>query len=91
VTGASRGIGLGIAKVFADAGANVLICGRDKQAMRDALDSLHEATGEIDTAMVDVIDRLSCGDMAAYARKQFGGIDVPCANAGIFPSARWRI
>jgi 3-oxoacyl-[acyl-carrier protein] reductase len=49
VTGASRGIGLGIAKVFADAGANVLICGRDKQAMRDALDSLHEATGEIDT------------------------------------------
>jgi 3-oxoacyl-[acyl-carrier protein] reductase len=88
VTGASRGIGLGIAKVFADAGANVLICGRDEQAMRDALDSLHEAPGQIDTATVDVTDRLSCGDMAAYARKQFGGIDVLCANAGIFPSAR---
>jgi len=65
VTGASRGIGLGVAKVFADSCANVLICGRDEQAMRDALDSLHEAPGQIDTAMVDVTDRLSCGDMAA--------------------------
>jgi 3-oxoacyl-[acyl-carrier protein] reductase len=88
VTGASRGIGLGIAKVFAEAGANVLICGRDEQALRGASDSLREHQGQIDTAMVDVADLQSCQDMAAYALKQFGGIDVLCANAGIFPSAR---
>jgi 3-oxoacyl-[acyl-carrier protein] reductase len=56
--------------------------------MRDAFDSLRELPGQIDTAMVDVTDRPSCDDMAAYARKQFGGVDVLCANAGIFPSAR---
>jgi NAD(P)-dependent dehydrogenase (short-subunit alcohol dehydrogenase family) len=67
VTGASRGIGLGIAKVFAEAGANVLICARDEQALRVASDSLGEHQGQIATAMVDVADPQSCQDMAAYA------------------------
>ena len=36
VTGGSRGIGLAIALGFADEGANVAVCGRDKAALADA-------------------------------------------------------
>ncbi len=88
VTGGSKGIGFGIAKVFAGAGANVLICGRDAEALRVASSALVDLPGTVDTAVVDVSDPESCKDMAARASDEFGGVDILCANAGIFPSAR---
>jgi 3-oxoacyl-[acyl-carrier protein] reductase len=88
VTGGSKGIGFGIARVFAEAGANVLLGGRDEESLRRASESLAEAPGTVDTVVVDVADPESCRRMAARAVEEFGGIDVLCANAGIFPSAR---
>lgn len=88
VTGGSKGIGFGIARVFASAGANVMICGRDAEALRLACAELAELPGTVDTAVVDVSDPESCKDMAARAHEEFGGVDVLCANAGIFPSVR---
>ena len=88
VTGGSKGIGLGIARVFADAGANVLICGRDTEALDLAEQRLADSAGAVVTAVVDVTDPQACRDMAAQAVDRFGGIDVLCANAGIFPAAR---
>jgi 3-oxoacyl-[acyl-carrier protein] reductase len=88
VTGGSKGIGFGIARVFVKAGANVLICGRDEGSLRRASDALAEQPGRVDTAMVDVADPEACRKMAARATQEFGRIDVLCANAGIFPSMR---
>jgi 3-oxoacyl-[acyl-carrier protein] reductase len=88
VTGGSKGIGFGIARVFAEAGANVLIGGRDEESLRRASEALASGPGRVDTVVVDVGDPVSCRAMAARAVEEFGGVDVLCANAGIFPSMR---
>lgn len=88
VTGGSRGIGRGIARVFATAGAKVLITGRDESALKEAVDDLRSAGGEVSALAADVSDREQCDVMAETAVQRHGGIDVLCANAGIFPSAR---
>jgi 3-oxoacyl-[acyl-carrier protein] reductase len=90
VTGGSRGIGKGIASVFARNGARVLITGRDFEAARTAADELSAlaAPGEVSYILADVASREDCRRMAAIAQERLGGIDVLCANAGIFPEAR---
>jgi len=85
VTGGTRGIGKGIASVFASNGARVLITGRDSDAARAAAEEL---PGEVSYVLADVADREDCRRMAAIAQERLGGIDVLCANAGIFPEGR---
>jgi 3-oxoacyl-[acyl-carrier protein] reductase len=84
VTGGTRGIGKGIATVFARAGARVLITGRDEAAARQAV----EDTGAAGYLLADVSRKIDCVAVAAQAREQLGGLDVLIANAGIFPSSR---
>ena len=94
VTGGTRGIGKGIASVFARNGARVLITGRDSDTARAAADELTaraataERPGEVSFVLADVASREDCRRMAAVAQERLGGIDVLCANAGIFPEAR---
>ena len=94
VTGGTRGIGKGIASVFARNGAKVLITGRDSDTARAAADELHaqalaaEKPGEVSFVLADVASREDCRRMAAIAQERLGGIDVLCANAGIFPEGR---
>jgi 3-oxoacyl-[acyl-carrier protein] reductase len=90
VTGGSRGIGKGIASVFARSGARVLITGRDSDVARSAaeeLDALAERPGEVSFIQADVSDREDSRRVAAIATERLGGIDVLCANAGIFPDS----
>jgi 3-oxoacyl-[acyl-carrier protein] reductase len=84
VTGGSRGIGKGIAAVFARAGAKVLITGRDEAAGQAAAREIGAAA----FIAADVASKADCVQVAAAAAGQLGGIDVLCANAGIFPDAR---
>ena len=94
VTGGSRGIGKGIASVFARNGARVLITGRDSDVARSAAAELTreaflaEEPGDVSFVQADVSSREDCRRMAAVAQERLGGIDVLCANAGIFPYAR---
>jgi 3-oxoacyl-[acyl-carrier protein] reductase len=90
VTGGSKGIGKGIARVFARAGANVTITGRDEAALAATAASLGASStdGQIATVAADVSRPDDCVRMAEATVSRFGGIDVLCANAGIFPSAR---
>ena len=86
VTGGSKGIGKGIARVFARAGANVLIAARDEEALRAAADELSgEGAGRVEVAVADVAKVEDCRRLAQAAQDAFGGLDVLCANAGIFP------
>ena len=86
VTGGSRGIGRGIARVFAEAGARVLVTGRDKTSLDEAVADLGSA-GQVVGFAADVSDREQCDAVAQAALEHHGGIDVLCANAGIFPKA----
>lgn len=86
VTGGSKGIGKGIARVFARSGADVLIAARDENALRTAAEELAgEGAGRVETAIADVSKVDECRRLAEAAQDVFGGIDVLCANAGIFP------
>ena len=85
VTGASKGIGKGIAVGFARAGAKVLVVGRDGAA---AARTAEELGGDASAFAADVADPDACAAMAAAAVERHGGIDVLCANAGIFPDVR---
>ncbi len=90
VTGGTRGIGKGIASVFARNSARVLITGRDSDVARAAaeeLDALAERPGEVSFIQADVSSREDCRRMAANAIERLGGIDVLCANAGVFPDS----
>lgn len=86
VTGASKGIGKGIARVFAQAGgAKVLVVSRNLAEAEAAAGEIgHGASG----FAADVTDAASLEAMAAAAAERQGGIDVLCANAGIFPPAK---
>jgi len=85
VTGGTRGIGKGIASVFARNGAKVLITGRDSETGLAAADEL---PGEVTFLEADTARREDCRRMAAIAEARLGGVDVLCANAGIFPDSR---
>ena len=88
VTGGSKGIGRGIASVFAEAGADVAIAARSATDIDTAVADLGtRGAGKVLGVQADVCDPMSCVNMAAAVVEAFGGIDVVCANAGIFPEA----
>ncbi len=88
VTGGSKGIGKGIASVFAGHGAKVLIVARNLKDAEATAQELDKAGG---TASAFAADVTKLADMQAAAKTavdRHGGLDVLCANAGIFPQAK---
>jgi 3-oxoacyl-[acyl-carrier protein] reductase len=88
VTGSGRGIGRGIARRFGAVGCRLLVVSRTlSEAQRVAA----EITSEGGTARAFAADVQRAEDMTAMAKvavETYGGIDVLCANAGIFPAAK---
>jgi 3-hydroxybutyrate dehydrogenase len=100
ITGSTSGIGLGIAKRFAAAGANVVLNGfgdaKEIEALRDALAKEHGVSVMYDAA--DMTKPETIEAMMARAHDAFGAIDVLVNNAGIqhvapideFPVDKWN-
>jgi 3-oxoacyl-[acyl-carrier protein] reductase len=85
VTGASKGIGKGIARVFVTAGAKVLIVSRDAGLAESAATELMAGGGTASAFAADVTRLADMQAAAGAAVTRHGGLDILCANAGIFP------
>ena len=88
VTGGSKGIGRGIAETFANAGVNVVITGRTESDLDSAVAALAGKPGTVSGVAADVTSPEDCRRVVATAIDRHGALDIVCANAGIFPSAR---
>lgn len=88
VTGGSKGIGRGIARGFAACGGQVMIAARNEAELREAADDIAKSGGVVRTTVCDVADWDSVQRLVSETATAFGGVDVFCANAGIFPQAK---
>ena len=82
VTGGNGGIGLGMAKGLATAGASVVIAGRNKEKAQSALSELRSIGAQADFAELDVLDEASCRQAVQRAVERFGRLDILVNNAG---------
>ncbi|MEE8287200.1 MAG: 3-oxoacyl-ACP reductase FabG [Gammaproteobacteria bacterium] len=87
VTGASRGLGKGIAKVFAEQGASVLIVARNETAGSHTVEEIETAGGVASFCRADVSRWSDVETMVQATMERYGAVHVLCANAGIFPSS----
>ena len=79
VTAGAGGIGLAVAKAFADEGARVHICDVDAAALERA----RAGIPGLSTSLCDVSDRASVVDLFGECDRALGGLDCLVNNAGI--------
>lgn len=85
VTGGTRGIGKGIAGVFVRHGAQVCVIGRNADDGAATVEELRRSGGTALFCRGDVTVQADMETAAATAADEFGGVDILCANAGVFP------
>ncbi|MGA3219268.1 MAG: SDR family NAD(P)-dependent oxidoreductase [Acidimicrobiales bacterium] len=85
VTGASRGIGRGIALAFGEQGAVVLVNSRTHEGATNAVEAIRAAGGCAETAVADVGQRSAAEEMIAEVVARHGRLDVLVNNAAINP------
>jgi 3-oxoacyl-[acyl-carrier protein] reductase len=90
VTGGSKGIGKGMARVFARHGASVLIVARGEEGAAAAAEEIRASGGVAAHFTTDVASPDGAMLMAQAAVDRFGHIDILCSNAGIFPATPLR-
>lgn len=88
VTGGSKGIGLGIAKVFASKQAKITIFSRGEEAAKAACKQINDSGGQADYLACDVSDWSSVESAVNAVADKHGGVDIMCANAGAFPQTK---
>lgn len=85
ITGASSGIGEGIARELAAAGARVLLGARRTDKLERVADDIRMAGGVAEIKALDVSDRAAMAEFAKTALELWGRVDVLVNNAGIMP------
>lgn len=85
ITGASGGIGEGIARELGSAGAKVLLGARRLDRIEAVAADIKTAGGIAKAVALDVTNRQSMADFARAAVDEWGRIDVLINNAGIMP------
>ena len=98
VTGANQGIGFGIARGLAEAGAAVVVSGRRSSANADAVKRIEADGGRAIAIEADMQDEGSCRALCTKTVERLGRLDILVNNAGIanrkqpqdHTSAEWR-
>ena len=86
VTGAAQGLGRGIARRLAEAGANVVIGDRNLALAQETAEALSSSSsGKIIAQGMDVADADAIAAACARAEAELGGVDIWVNNAGVFP------
>jgi len=85
ITGASSGIGAGIARELASVGAKIMLGARRIDRLEALAAEIREKGGTVMTRRLDVTDRADVAAFAQAARLAWGGVDVIVNNAGIMP------
>jgi 2-dehydro-3-deoxy-D-gluconate 5-dehydrogenase len=83
VTGGNGGIGLGIARGLAKAGASVMIAGRNAEKNAAAVAELTALGAPCQAIQVDVADEAACRALPEQVQAAFGRLDILVNNAGI--------
>ena len=85
ITGASSGIGVGIARELSAAGTKLMLGARRTDRLEALAEELTAKGGEVRTRRLDVTDRADVAAFAEAAREAFGRVDVIVNNAGVMP------
>lgn len=83
ITGGSRGLGLVLAREFANEGSRVAICARDEEELQRAKDDLESRGAEVMAIKCDVTNSAEVEHAVQQIEQRFGSIDVLVNNAGI--------
>ncbi len=83
ITGGDSGIGLGMARAFAESGMKIVITYRTKRHLDQAMQTLQGAADRVHAINVDVTDRPGMEKAAAETERVFGKIHVLVNNAGV--------
>jgi 2-deoxy-D-gluconate 3-dehydrogenase len=82
ITGGNGGIGLGMARGLAEAGASIAVAGRNKTKAQSALSELRALGAQAEFVELDVLDEASCRQAIQRAAERFGRLDILVNNAG---------
>lgn len=83
ITGGAQGIGLEIARVFAEHGATILVCDVNEKTLEAAVADLEKMGSSATGFKLDVGDLKSCTEVSKKAVDKYGRIDILVNNAGI--------
>lgn len=83
VTGASRGIGLAIARRLGQMGARLALCARTRDRLERAADSLRQQGFPVLAVVADVANAASVAALVEQTHRTLGEIDILVNNAGI--------
>src|SRR5438309_10915094 len=82
ITGASRGLGRAIAQALAEAGADLVLVGRDPETLRQARQELAPLGRRVETVAADLATPAGAEQVCAAVLADFGPIDVLVNNVG---------
>ena len=83
ITGGSKGLGLAMARILAEAGASVVICSRSEGELKKALGQIEvNGTAHKGLVVADLVKRSEAERLAEVVQRDYGAVDILVNNAG---------